>query len=161
MFKNLQSGAQPAAAGAVGDSKLRVDVSGVPFTPSCFLPTCPNRDETFHSKKTSKDFRWHVSVCQPINASILRRKIPPTVGSLVDTTHTHNSYSSLTNLAGTSSVQSYSVELALSLSLSLSLSPSSSSSSSAYTTQTHARTRMTISSLVYFSVSNFLTRLST
>ena len=36
MFKNLQSGAQPAAAGAVGDSKLRVDVSDVPFSPPAF-----------------------------------------------------------------------------------------------------------------------------
>lgn len=85
MFKNLQSGAQSTGAGA--DSKIRVDVSVVSFY--LLLRRLFHRSDhmklryTFSLSSKSKDFRWHVNVCQPINGSILRRKSQTIVGSFL------------------------------------------------------------------------------
>ena len=79
MFKNLQSGAQPSSGPGSIDSKIRVDVSNHFSHEFAFLNKALHFLETlsFHCK--TKDFRWHVNVCQPINGSILRRRCQTSV----------------------------------------------------------------------------------
>lgn len=85
MFKNLESGAQPGAAGTGVDPKIRVDVSSVCNEKVFFSIHIARRSEVKERLKLSfigilKEFRWHVNVCQPINCSTLRRKSQIHVG---------------------------------------------------------------------------------
>lgn len=61
MFKNLQSGAQPSAAGAVGDSKLRVDENGN------VIRETDKREEVYFEKGQTKQLveQWKTKKASP------------------------------------------------------------------------------------------------